>query len=196
MVSLSSGTSNFTKDVLFGYAIYNLADAIKERYRRKLDLYDQENMSDQETAAYNILKNQYFLVTWHFLLISLFNVIVYSWKNQGKDIDFARDKIVGNDWNRYFANHLNEEFNLCENKDYSIILDDSNPTNTFSIFWKWTDKIIEELTDKIEAAKDKPEFSFRWYIDQRNETFLELKTWINSIYAKGPKKWSETFPIE
>jgi len=192
-VKLSSGINNLVEDVLFAYGIYQLAEALKQLYRKKISDYPEEPHNLQE-VAYRSLLHKEFLTRWHFLLIGLMHHIIVNWKKRGEDERNLRNKLTRDNWNLIFGLKLMDEFNLNTDLESALILDENNPSDTFKLFSRWVEVLIERASQSINGWKDKPGFTFRWFIDQRADTLLELQGWIDGEYVKGKRHWEETFP--
>lgn len=194
-VHVYSGLSNFVEDVLFAYGIYQLADGLKQLYRKKVAMYPEEKLGRLEKAAYDLLIEQRkFFTNWHFLLIALMHQVLTYWAKRGEDQSSLRKKLIGDDWDLIFSRRLEDEFTLNVDLENASILDEDHPTDKFKLFSVWANVLIDKVGQTINGWRAKPEFSFRWFIDQRDDTFIELKRWIDNEYVKGKHQWDKTFP--
>jgi len=193
-VRLQSQATEFVKDILFAYGISQLADALKVHYRRKLASYP-ESRSETEEMAYNMLiEERKFLTHWHFLLIGLLNHLVTNWEKRKEPRESLRKKLIGDNWDLLFGPKLADQFNPNTDLEVVPILDEDNPSPVFPLFSLWATVLIDRVAEEVDKWRERPEFGFRWFIDQRSDTFLDLQRWIDMEYAKGKRNWREIFP--
>lgn len=193
-VSLQSGATDFVKDVLFAYGIYQLADALKIHYRKRIASYPERRSEAEETAYNMLVEERKFLTHWHFLLIGLLHHVVAKWEKRKQDRESLRKKLVGEDWDLLFGPRLADQFNPNTDLEVVPILDEDAPSAAFPLFSVWATVLIDRVAEEVHRWKDRPEFGFRWFIDQRTDTFLDIQGWIDIQYAKGKRNWNKTFP--
>lgn len=193
-VRLQGGATGFVKDVLFAYGIYQLADALKAHYRAKIARYP-EPPAEKYEMAYNMLNEERkFLTRWHFLFIGLIHHVVTNWEKMGEDRESLRKKLIGDNWDLLFGPRLAERFNPNTDLEMVPILDEDNPSATFALFSEWATVLIDRVAEEVREWRERPGFGFRWFIDQRDDTFLDIQKWIDGEYVKGKRNWRNIFP--
>lgn len=193
-VSLQSGATEFVKDVLFAYGIYQLADALKVHYRRKISSYPERRSEAEETAYTMLVEERKFLTHWHFLLIALLHHVLTKWEKRKRPRESLCKKLIGDDWDLLFGPRLADQFNANTDLEVVPILDEDAPSTAFPLFSVWATVLLDRVAEEVHQWKERPEFGFRWFIDQRADTFLDIQRWIDIQYAKGKRNWNNTFP--
>ncbi len=193
--SLKPGSTEFVRDIIFAQSIYNLADSVKHFYNFKMNSFPEGKNKYQEVAYQKLLKQKY-LTSWHYLLIAIVHHICHSWTKRGVDIYDVRCALVGSEVNLLLGGNLNASFNASESFEDTSIFDPKNPSDNFNFFIVWVKNIMKKLNPLVEAKFEEPGFSFRSFIDQRSDTFSDLKESIIDEYVEGEENWKTLFPIE
>ena len=190
-----SGLENLVKDTLFGFAVFQLAEGIKQIYRKKINNFV---IQDPENVPFKMLKDERkFLTHWHYLLIASVNYIVFKWSKRGEDREILRRKLIGDDYDLFFGPSLQGEFKINEDPETASVIDEDNPSKKFPLFSIWVQKLTEQLSNMVREHIGKTEYtSSRWFIDQRPDTYYELCKWVDEQYATSKSHWARTFPVE
>ena len=198
-ISVQTGVSNFTSDVIFGFSIYKLADGLKAIYRDKIKSYPEEkSLFGDIKTAYSILNGRYqFYNYWHYFLISCIYEVMQKWVGFGKDIDQLKTILTGADKNKIFENPKNiaQLFNPNNDQNVFIILDENEASKTHPTFAVWAQCIADELANLFKEEIRKPNVKAQSFVDQTPETFKKIQEWISELRTGGEKKFSEKFPL-
>ncbi|WP_172822288.1 AIPR family protein [Magnetospirillum moscoviense] len=197
-ITASTGADNFCKDVVFGYSLYALAEALKAIYLEKIETYGGKPASDEEMKAFVFLSENFkFMRIWHYLLIATIQYVVQKWKQRGKDESLIRSSLIGSDVDIFFGSPgpLASKFAKCEDKTLYLVLDEEKPSSDYATFAHWAVSIASKLAEEVAKSKSDPAYRFQAFIDQRAETFASLKEWIDGLRAGGAKQMSIYFPL-
>jgi hypothetical protein len=204
---VAKGADNFRDDVLFGFAVMQLADGLRAIYEVKLALMDEVDAKMRtpvQTTARDLLQSiGAYHKRWHYLLIASIAEVARLWAAHRRlDINEVRSHVVGNDLNLFFGSTRGRQalFNADTSLDHSYLLDDANPSVRFPTFARWARTLSSQLEILIDSnlsreTQGREAFRMQYFIDQRQATFEELGRWIRVQYTRGPAKWSETFPL-
>jgi len=189
----------FIEDVFFAFALYQLIHAYQALYRKKLQLYDEEEDADNGTQK-RLVEDYSFIKMWDLTIVAsinhIVNVLSNSNENQMKQL---RNKIInlqsGND--KYWRQGLEKKFNLNENKMSEVLLNEDNPSDEFPTFSKWIISISQLLYELVSAQRsvEKENFSMRRFIQLSPETYKKLTNKIDEKLAKPRQVRDDWFPL-
>ena len=207
---VNGGPLAFRDDVVFAFSVYQLAEAIKGLYERKVALYDEGRpaLTALQTRAEHMLTTfGVYHKFWQYLLIACVNEIASLWaKRRGVSLAETRVLLLGDDLNPFFASQrLRQEFfDADTNLDHALVLDEG-ASGSLADFAAWARSIGRQLETLIGKVAIKTvsgidqwdeKFRMQGFVDQTQQTFKSLKEWILGCYAKGASEWSQTFPLK
>ena len=150
-VSLRSGEPRFfVEDALFAFGLYNLASAVGELYGQKVELYPVAEQVDNPTYA-NLL-NYDFMTGWEYYVVGGVHYVIERIKTSDADRSRLRELLVGHDINRFWGS-LQQSFNLNNNTQSYVVLDESNPSTEFPLFGKWITSLSLLLSQQVAQLK-------------------------------------------
>ena len=182
---LSSGETNFIQDVLFGFRVYKLLEAIEfVLYPAKEKLYNNDS-HDPNYQYYTKVTTKEFVTYWHFHVIRLLHEIIHT-KASGNTINISkiRKNLVGEDVDLFFSpvNTIARKFNLEDNPQKYTILSISNPSQDFTLFGKWISALEQVVYDILTPEKEKPDWKgFNQYFYKREATLIDIRKKVTDI---------------
>lgn len=200
VMPLDPSATGFCRDVLFAFEISQLADSLKRIYSKKLRMYVEPIKKDESLARDNLHDDFEFYKFWHYLLVAAVNYVILKWADFGNyGVETLRTRLVGTNVDLFFGppSRLDSKFNPDLEKRFALILDQENPSADFFLFSIWAKAIADKVA---ELARDyrSGQVRFKWqsFIDQRSETFKDLKRWIDLIFSRGTISAAQIFPVQ
>lgn len=195
-VKLRTGDAKFfVEDIIFAHAIYNLTKAYTKKYEEKLKLFTKEEL--KKKAGKILSGTKRYLRYWHYQVISAMNYIVERLAADDEKLRKSiRQALIGDDINRIWTvRGIAKEFNLNENRDSYVILDETTPSKKYALFGKWI-SALDELMRKIANEKlESPQWRSWKDFDLSEDTHNKFLEEIETILA-GPMHQRENwFPL-
>jgi hypothetical protein len=202
LFQLKNGADAFRDDVLFGFAILQLVEAVSAIYQDKLNLYpeSQKLSALQESARQRLIVTCGYMKTWQYFAVSCFVGITQLWAHR-KHVDEkdVRSALVGDDYDIFFGSvsHRKSVFNIEANLDHAFVLDEANPSSSFVAFAAWFVTLSKQMDHIVDQHLKTNPTSFRWnaFIDQRADTFKDMRKWWEHSYTLGEAEWKKLFPM-
>ncbi len=180
----------FVEDTVFAYGIYKLAEAFEEKYYEKLGLYDE---AEKETSTiYEILASKHdFLTKWHYYVVAAINYVVEKLKSNNDERTSLRKALIGSDLNRIWHKNLAQAFDLNQNKDIFVILNEETPSTEFPLFARWIISLTQLMYKLVSEKMGDPDWkSMRNFLDLNSNTFSDFKYKIDEKIG-GPRQERE-----
>jgi AIPR protein len=193
-VRLRTGTSRvFVEDVLFAHGCYNLAHAIGQQFRHKLDFFDNEDK--RKTPVYENLLNYEFMKAWEYYIVAAVNYVVERLKKDDDDRTKLRNALVGTNINPYWRSLIGQ-FSLNRDLESYVVLDEKNPSPTYPLFEKWATQIALMLAQQVsDLKKVKLWQTPRKFLDLSDTTYPSLVTKLEEVLGGPSLQKNQVFPI-
>ena len=103
--SATTGVMAFRDDVMFGFSVYQLAEAIKGLYERKIAMYENRALTPLERSGERALTTiGAYRKFWQYLLIASVNEVAQLWaKRRDLTVQEIRTLLLGDDFNPFFG---------------------------------------------------------------------------------------------
>jgi hypothetical protein len=189
IVKLRTGTAEyFVEDVIFGFGVYALAEAVGELYDEKIELYSDEDPA-HPSPAYIRLGYEEFLNKWQYYVVGAMNYVVEKYAKNDTQRKKLRELLIGKDINRFWDPALGSYFNLNKSKDSYVILDEQNPSAEYKLYSRWMISLTQLMYDLVKTERDKPEWK-----GMRNLLDLDSSTYVRFI-AEVEDKLGAAAPV-
>ena len=203
---VAGGPDGFRDDVLFGFAVSQLADGIKGAYEARLDRYEElgRALAPLEKSAYRKLQTVCsYHKFWQYFISAAIAEIVRLWAKRHSVTEFdIRSIIIADDIDPFFmsARSRQAQFKPDANLDHALVNDEQDPSDRYPALAKWIRRVGKRLETLIEASAGDPNhwdetFRMQGFIDQRPSTYLDIRNWIRGEYNQGADHWSAAFPL-
>ncbi|TET44729.1 hypothetical protein E3J62_09555 [candidate division TA06 bacterium] len=197
-VMLSSGEENFIDDVLFGFRVYRLLEAMGQHlYPRKIGSYSVD-LEDPNYQYYEKVAVKEFVKYWHFHVIRMLHEIVYL-KTSGDPVQTSevRRNLVTDEFDLFFSpvKKIATEFKVEERPQKYTILDIANPSEDFPLYGKWISNLEQVVYDVVAPERVKPDWKgFNHFFYKREATLDEIRRKVTDIL--GGVDSDLKFPLE
>ena len=186
---IGSGEDNFINDVLFGFCVYRLLDAIElVLYPKKKSSY-KDDPDDPDYQYYTKIATKEFVSYWHFHIIRMLQEIIHT-KASGDQaqISIIKKNLLGNNVDNnidlFFSptKTIANEFNLESNRQKYTILNIANPSKKFPLFGKWISNLEQVVYDVVSPEREKPDWKgFNQFFYKRETTLIDIRKKVTDI---------------